>query len=259
MKNKKDESAKSIRSRSTSTFAGLPLFDIAYGADPDRGEKRGSAHGVIAMGDQARGWIAMGGSARGYIAMGGKARGVVALGGISIGVLAMGGLALGAVAVGGLAAGAVAAGGLSTGILSADSRSKGKLPQSHEEKGEMMISGVHMVIFSKNADADRAFFRDVLRFKSVDAGYGWLIFALPPSEAAFHPADENGAHQLYFMCEDLKAEMASLARKGVVCSDVKEERWGSITDVPLPGGGKISLYQPKHPTAHSLRSGGLLS
>jgi catechol 2,3-dioxygenase-like lactoylglutathione lyase family enzyme len=118
-----------------------------------------------------------------------------------------------------------------------------------------MISGAHVVIYSKDAEADRAFFRDVLGFKSVDAGHGWLIFALPPTEAAFHPADENGDdHELYFLCDDLKAEMASLAKRNVKCSAVHEARWGSITKIQLPGGGEIGLYQPKHPTALGLVS-----
>jgi catechol 2,3-dioxygenase-like lactoylglutathione lyase family enzyme len=116
-----------------------------------------------------------------------------------------------------------------------------------------MISGAHVIIYSKNAEADRAFLRDVLGFKSVDAGHGWLIFALPPAEAAFHPSDEHGAHELYFMCDDLKAEMASLAKKSVKCSTVQEARWGSITKIRLPGGGEVGLYQPKHPTALGLK------
>jgi len=115
-----------------------------------------------------------------------------------------------------------------------------------------MINGAHVILYSKDAEADRAFFRDVLGFKSVDAGHGWLIFALPPAEAAFHPSGENGAHELYFMCDDLKAEMALLAAKGVACTEVDEQRWGSITKIQLPGGGKIGLYQPKHPTALGL-------
>lgn len=116
-----------------------------------------------------------------------------------------------------------------------------------------MISGAHVVIYSKDADADRTFFRDVLGFKSVDAGHGWLIFALPPAEAAFHPSDKNGPHDLYFMCGDLKAEMASLAKKSVKCSEVQDARWGSITKIRLPGGGDIHLYQPKHPTTSSMK------
>ena len=112
-----------------------------------------------------------------------------------------------------------------------------------------MISGAHVVVYSASPEADRAFFRDVLEFKAVDAGHGWLIFALPPAEAAFHPSDGNGTHELYLMCDDLKAEMASLAKKNVKCSKIEEARWGSITKVLLPSGGKVGLYQPKHPTA----------
>ncbi len=115
-----------------------------------------------------------------------------------------------------------------------------------------MISGAHVIAYSKNPEADRAFFRDVLGFKSVDAGHGWLIFALPPAEAAFHPSDES-VHELYFMCDDLTAEMASLAKKNVKCSEVQEARWGSITKMRLPGGGEVGLYQPKHPTALGLK------
>lgn len=116
-----------------------------------------------------------------------------------------------------------------------------------------MISGAHVVVYSKHAQADRAFFRDVLGLKSVDAGHGWLIFALPPAEAAFHPSDDNGVQELYFMCDDLKAEMALLAKKSVKFSEVEEARWGSITKMSLPGGGKVGLYQPKHPTPLSLK------
>jgi catechol 2,3-dioxygenase-like lactoylglutathione lyase family enzyme len=115
-----------------------------------------------------------------------------------------------------------------------------------------MISGAHIILYSKDAEADRAFFRDILGFKAVDAGHGWLIFALPPGEAAFHPSEENGPHELYFMCDSLKAEMASLANKGVKFSDVQEARWGLITRMRLPGGGEVGLYQPKHPTASGL-------
>jgi catechol 2,3-dioxygenase-like lactoylglutathione lyase family enzyme len=116
-----------------------------------------------------------------------------------------------------------------------------------------MISGAHIILYSKDAEADRAFFRDVLGFKSVDAGHGWLIFALPPAEAAIHPSDQHAAHELYLMCEDLKAEMASLEKKGAKCSEVREARWGSIAKIQLPGGGEVGLYQPKHPTAINLK------
>ena len=112
-----------------------------------------------------------------------------------------------------------------------------------------MIIGAHVVLYSKDADADRAFFRDILGLKSVDAGRGWLIFALPPAEAAFHPSESNGPHELFFMCDNLTAEMSALARKNVAFSEIQEARWGSIVKMKLPGGGDISLYQPKHPTA----------
>ena len=115
-----------------------------------------------------------------------------------------------------------------------------------------MISGAHVILYSKDAEADRAFFRDVLGFPSVDAGRGWLIFALPPAEAAFHPSDQNGHHELYFLCDDVKAEIAALAKKNVKCTEVHEERWGSVTKMRLPGGGEVGLYQPKHPTALGL-------
>ena len=117
-----------------------------------------------------------------------------------------------------------------------------------------MIYGAHVIVYSKDAAADRAFFRDILGFASVDAGHDWLIFALPPAEAAFHPSEANDCHELYLMCDDLKAEMAALKNKGVACSDVQEARWGSITKISLPGGGHVGLYQPKHPMALNLGS-----
>jgi catechol 2,3-dioxygenase-like lactoylglutathione lyase family enzyme len=112
-----------------------------------------------------------------------------------------------------------------------------------------MITGAHVIVYSKDPDADRSFFRDILGFSSVDAGHGWLIFAMPGAETAFHPAEKNDLHELYFMCDDLRAEMESLKRKKVSFTPVHEERWGSITEMKLPGGGEIGLYQPKHPTA----------
>jgi hypothetical protein len=112
-----------------------------------------------------------------------------------------------------------------------------------------MITGAHVVIYSKDPDADRAFFKDVLKFRSVDAGHGWLIFAMPDAEVAFHPSEMNNLHELYFMCDDLKAMMESLKQRNVSCGPVHEERWGSITRMKLPGGGEVGLYQPKHPTA----------
>jgi hypothetical protein len=115
-----------------------------------------------------------------------------------------------------------------------------------------MILGAHAIIYSRDSGADRAFLRDVLGFPSVDAGHGWLIFALPPAEVAVHPAENDNRHELYLMCDDLKTEIAALASKGVKCSEVHEARWGSITKIRLPGGGEVGLYQPKHPTALGL-------
>jgi catechol 2,3-dioxygenase-like lactoylglutathione lyase family enzyme len=115
------------------------------------------------------------------------------------------------------------------------------------EETRIVISGAHIVVYSKDAEADRTFFRDVLGFGSVDAGDGWLIFELPRTEAAVHPASENDTHELYLTCTDLRKEMESLRAKGVHCEDAVEARWGCITRMSLPGGGKIALYEPKHP------------
>jgi len=112
-----------------------------------------------------------------------------------------------------------------------------------------------VILYSKDASADRAFFRRVLEFSSVDAGHGWSIFAVPPAEMAVHPAEENGGQELYFMCDDLKSEISALEKKGVRCSEVQEARWGSVTKIRLPGGGSVGLYQPKHPTALALPPG----
>ena len=112
-----------------------------------------------------------------------------------------------------------------------------------------MIFGAHVIIYSKDATSDRAFLRDILGFASVDAGHGWLIFALPPAEVAVHPAEDSDRNELYLMCDDLKAEIVALDSKGVRCSEVQEARWGSITKIRLPGGGEVGLYQPRHPTA----------
>jgi catechol 2,3-dioxygenase-like lactoylglutathione lyase family enzyme len=112
-----------------------------------------------------------------------------------------------------------------------------------------MIFGAHIVIYSTDAEADRAFFRDVLGLTPIDAGHDWLIFSLPPTEAAIHPHDRNDVHELYFLCQDLKEEIAGLQKKNILCSEIQEARWGSITSIHLPGGGKIGLYQPRHPLA----------
>jgi hypothetical protein len=118
-----------------------------------------------------------------------------------------------------------------------------------------MINGSHVLLYSKDPDADRAFFADVLQLHSVDAGGGWLIFALPPAELAVHPADADSGEnkllhtQLYFMCDDLPATVKSLEAKKIKCTEVHQERWGIVTTIKLPSGGEIGLYQPKHPKA----------
>lgn len=122
-----------------------------------------------------------------------------------------------------------------------------------------MINGAHILFYSKDADADRAFLRDVIGLRAIDIGRGWLIFALPPAEAAVHPdegesaAAPDGASMIgshvYFMCDDLDGTIAELAAKGVRCSEVARERWGIRTTIPLPSGAAVGLYQPTHPTA----------
>ena len=112
-----------------------------------------------------------------------------------------------------------------------------------------MIFGAHVVIYSNDPAADRAFLKDTLGFPSVDAGDGWLIFALPPAEASVHPAENYLRHELYFMCDDLSAEISALGQKGVHCSEIQQARWGSVTNFRLPGGSDVGLYQPKHPIA----------
>ena len=116
-----------------------------------------------------------------------------------------------------------------------------------------MINGAHIIIYSKDAEADRVFFRDVLKYRNVDAGEGWLIFKLPPAEVAVHPAEENGTPELYLMCDDLKGTMAMLKKKKVTCSKVYKAPWGNLTSLTLPGGGTLGLYEPKHPVAYKLR------
>jgi catechol 2,3-dioxygenase-like lactoylglutathione lyase family enzyme len=109
-----------------------------------------------------------------------------------------------------------------------------------------VISGSHVIIETTDPEADRAFVRDVLGFDSVDTGGGWLIFALPQSELAFHPG-ANDRHQLYLMCDNLEATLQELKGRGVsVNEEVSEQRWGRLASFRLPGGGVLSIYQPSH-------------
>ena len=109
-----------------------------------------------------------------------------------------------------------------------------------------MISGAHVIIYSRDAEADRAFFKNVLKFGHVDGGGGWLIFKLPPAEVAVHPSDENDLHEFFLMSDDIDAEMARLKKAGVPCSPPSTQGWGTATQITLPGGGKLGLYQPRH-------------
>ena len=113
----------------------------------------------------------------------------------------------------------------------------------------MAITGMHALMYSKKADATRAFFRDVLGFPSVDAGQGWLIFAMPPAELAVHPAEDAEYHELYLMCDDIDSTIAELRRKGVATAPIQEQPWGRLTQITLPSGEELGVYEPKHPTA----------
>ena len=116
-----------------------------------------------------------------------------------------------------------------------------------------MITGSHVIVYSRDAAADRAFFADVLGQPHVDAGGGWLIFKVPPAELAVHPSDGPTGHELYFMCDDLEATMSELQSKGVTFTHaVSEERWGRLTRFRLPGGGEVGMYEPRHPLAIDL-------
>ena len=110
-----------------------------------------------------------------------------------------------------------------------------------------MLTGAHVIVYSKSAEADRTFLRDVLRLPSVDVGGGWLIFALPASEVAVHPADGEEKHELYLMCDDVSAFVEAVRAHGIECSPVSQERWGLLTQLQLPGGGHLAVYEPRHP------------
>ena len=110
----------------------------------------------------------------------------------------------------------------------------------------MMIHGAHAIIYSKQPEADRAFLREVIGLPHVDVGHGWLIFWLPPSEVAVHPSEGNDGHELYFMCEDVETFIAAMKKRHVACSPIQDLRWGRLTSVTLPGGGKLGIYQPRH-------------
>jgi hypothetical protein len=118
-----------------------------------------------------------------------------------------------------------------------------------------MITGIHALLYSHDAEADRAFFRDVLGFESVSAGDGWLIFALPPAEMGVHPAEEDDepTAEFYLLCDDVEKTIAELKTKKVECSPIREAPWGRLTMITLPSGGTLGMYQPLHPLAAKIQ------
>ena len=109
-----------------------------------------------------------------------------------------------------------------------------------------MIIGAHSIIYSRRPEKDRVFLRDVLGFPSVDVGGGWLIFGLPPSEVAVHPSEKNDVHEFYLMCDDIERFLAEMKKRKVTCTPVQTQAWGLLTQVKLPGGGQLGVYQPRH-------------
>jgi hypothetical protein len=124
----------------------------------------------------------------------------------------------------------------------------GDIPSRHRvyQVGSTMIIGLHAIINSRNSDADRAFLRDVLKFSHVDVGHGWLIFGLPPSELAVHPTEGTESHELYLMCKDVEEFIQAMKTHSLACTPVRDAGWGLLTQLTLPGGGKLGVYQPRH-------------
>jgi hypothetical protein len=109
-----------------------------------------------------------------------------------------------------------------------------------------MITGAHSILYSSDAEADKNFLKNILKLPNVDVGHGWLIFGLPPSEIAVHPAAENGPHEFYLLCDDINAFVKEMAGHNIACTEISSQRWGNVTQLTLPGGGKIGVYEPKH-------------
>ncbi len=115
------------------------------------------------------------------------------------------------------------------------------------------INGAHVILYSRDADADRAFIRDTLGFAGIDSGGGWLIFKLPPAEIAVHPTDAEAKHEFYLMCDDIESLLAALTAKGVeVSRPISDEGWGLLASIRLPSGSDLPLYEPRHPVAYDL-------
>ena len=115
-----------------------------------------------------------------------------------------------------------------------------------------MIIGAHSVLYSTNPEADRAFLRDTLKLPHVDVGRGWLIFGLPPAEIAVHPSERNDVQELYLMCDDVEAFTVEMQRRGIAVGSLQDEGWGILTQLTLPGGGKLGVYQPRHPRPEAM-------
>jgi hypothetical protein len=125
-----------------------------------------------------------------------------------------------------------------------------------EKENEMpLIIGAHSIIYSRKPDADRLFLRDIMGLPNVDIGDGWLIFGLPPSELAVHPSSKNNKQELYFMCRDIHAFVEAMKKKNVSCSSIRSQTWGELTQVTLPGGGKLGVYQPHHARPKAAKPG----
>jgi hypothetical protein len=118
-----------------------------------------------------------------------------------------------------------------------------------------MIIGAHSIIYSADPDADRTFFRDVLKLPNVDVGGGWLIFGLPPAEVAVHPSDQNDVHEFYLMCDDVEEFVAEMKKRAIPCAPVQDQGWGLVTQITLPGGGKLGIYQPRHARPKAMTPG----
>jgi hypothetical protein len=121
------------------------------------------------------------------------------------------------------------------------------MPKSQSSQAvKAMITGAHSIIYSTDSEADRAFFRDVLNLPNVDVGGGWLIFGLPPAEVAVHPGEENDVHEFHLICDDVDVFVAEMKKRKVGCEPVQDEGWGRLTQLTLPGGGKLGVYEPRH-------------
>ena len=117
-----------------------------------------------------------------------------------------------------------------------------------------MITGAHSIIYSSDPEADRNFFKKILKFPHVDIGHGWLIFGLPPSEVAIHPSNNGGSSEFYLMCSDIKLWMKEMKKQKIKCSPLENQRWGILTHITLPGGGLLGVYEPKHESPQNVRS-----